>query len=90
MEANDFALALALQTQFDNESFETPQCSRSLEDLTRKSTLDEIGTKTLVDPEWELLDPNPNIYVLFEEFNKTYFWNALSMVEVKWSPRMTL
>uniref|UniRef100_H2YD65 DNA-dependent metalloprotease SPRTN n=1 Tax=Ciona savignyi TaxID=51511 RepID=H2YD65_CIOSA len=42
------------------------------------------------DPRWELIDPNPNIHALFQQFNKLYFWRALDMVEVRWSARMTL
>ncbi|OCT78037.1 DNA-dependent metalloprotease SPRTN [Xenopus laevis] len=45
---------------------------------------------SVVDPTWELLDPNPDIRALFLEFNDTFFWGQLSGVEVKWSARMTL
>ncbi|CAG0919113.1 unnamed protein product [Notodromas monacha] len=45
---------------------------------------------SLIDPEWELIDPNPDIFSLFGEFNKRFFWGALFSVEVRWSPRMTL
>ncbi|XP_012215405.1 DNA-dependent metalloprotease dvc-1 [Linepithema humile] len=43
----------------------------------------------LVDKALELIDPTPNIYKLFVQFNATFFWNVLSPVEVKWSKRMT-
>ena len=42
-----------------------------------------------VDPEWETLDPNPDLHSLFVEFNTAYFWGKLVSCEVKWSPRMT-
>ena len=42
-----------------------------------------------VDPEWETLDPNPDLHSLFVEFNAAYFWGQLVSCEVKWSPRMT-
>ena len=42
-----------------------------------------------VDPEWETLDPNPDLHSLFVEFNTAYFWGRLFSCEVKWSPRMT-
>jgi len=45
---------------------------------------------SLVDETWELIDPNPDIYMLFKQFDKEYFWNSLGSVELKWSPRMTL
>lgn len=79
MEAKDFDLAIALQ----NRLFDELPCS--------SNNNQEINpTRSLTDPEWELIDPNPDIYVLFDQFNQTFFWNTLSMVEVKWSPRMTL
>ena len=42
-----------------------------------------------VDPQWETLDPNPDLHSLFVQFNQVYFWGKLVMCEVKWSPRMT-
>jgi hypothetical protein len=38
----------------------------------------------------DLLDPCPDIHDLFNIFNKTYFWNKLSRVELSWSTKMTL
>ncbi|KAF7992157.1 hypothetical protein HCN44_001482 [Aphidius gifuensis] len=45
--------------------------------------------RTIVDKTLEILDPTPNIYTLFVQFNSKFFWNALLSVEVKWSNRMT-
>ncbi|OXU24835.1 hypothetical protein TSAR_007959, partial [Trichomalopsis sarcophagae] len=45
--------------------------------------------KTLVDETLEYIDPTPNIYTLFVQFNEKFFWNVLLPVQVKWSPRMT-
>ncbi|XP_011494455.1 PREDICTED: sprT-like domain-containing protein Spartan [Ceratosolen solmsi marchali] len=45
--------------------------------------------RTLIDESLEYIDPTPNIYTLFVQFNKRFFWNALLPVQVKWSPRMT-
>lgn len=47
--------------------------------------------KTAVDKVDEsiLEEELPNIHSLFVYFNKTYFDNQLSMVEVKWSTKMT-
>jgi len=44
---------------------------------------------SLIDPSWDLIDPNPDARALFIEFNKKYFWGKLCGVEVRWSPRMT-
>ncbi|XP_011154891.1 uncharacterized protein LOC105192440 isoform X2 [Harpegnathos saltator] len=45
--------------------------------------------RTLVDHTLELIDPTPNIYTLFVQFNARFFLNVLAPVEVKWSNRMT-
>ncbi|GCB61479.1 hypothetical protein scyTo_0009348 [Scyliorhinus torazame] len=45
---------------------------------------------SVVDQEWELIDPNPDLHALFLQFNDLYFWGRLAGVEVRWSPRMTL
>uniref|UniRef100_A0AAX7T2D8 SprT-like domain-containing protein n=1 Tax=Astatotilapia calliptera TaxID=8154 RepID=A0AAX7T2D8_ASTCA len=45
---------------------------------------------SIVDESWEMLDPNPDVRVMFLEFNDMFFWGKLSGVEVKWSSRMTL
>ncbi|KAK7071862.1 hypothetical protein SK128_003244 [Halocaridina rubra] len=60
----------------------------------RKGELDEPSQEklsvSLVDPSWELIDPNPNIHTLFLTFNNQFFWGRLDGIEVRWSPRMTL
>ena len=102
----DLALALQLQAQFDEEycSSQTsklpetclsqddilaiPDVPCTLHDTERGSTPQE--QMSLVDPRWEMLDPNPDIRTLFLEFNDQYFWGKLSGIEVRWSPRMTL
>ena len=48
-----------------------------------------LPTMSPVDPEWETLDPNPDLHSLFVEFNTAFFWGQLVSCEVKWSPRMT-
>ena len=45
---------------------------------------------SLVDPQWEIIDPIPDLRTLFIEFNAKYFWGELEGVEVKWSNRMTV
>lgn len=51
---------------------------------------DPQPSMSVVDPEWEVLDPNPQLHALFLAFNDQYFYGRLAGVEVKWSPRMTL
>ena len=45
---------------------------------------------SVVDPEWEVLDPTPNVHELFMQFNGLFFDDKLSRATVSWSPRMTL
>ncbi|NXT24427.1 SPRTN protein, partial [Syrrhaptes paradoxus] len=45
---------------------------------------------SVVDEEWELLDPNPDVHRLFVQFNESFFWGRLAAVEVSWSQRLTL
>ncbi|XP_014780933.1 DNA-dependent metalloprotease SPRTN [Octopus bimaculoides] len=47
------------------------------------------GSKSLVDPSWEYIDPTPDIFAMFREFDRTFFGGTLSRVELKWSKRMT-
>ncbi|WKY10573.1 hypothetical protein Q1695_002717 [Nippostrongylus brasiliensis] len=42
----------------------------------------------LANPELELLDPCPDIHLLFIDFNDRFFEGVLASCEVKWSPRM--
>lgn len=48
--------------------------------------------KSVVDPELELKDPNPDLWHLFRCFDKRFFHNILTEngVEVNWSSRMTM
>ena len=45
---------------------------------------------SIIDPQWEVIDPSPDIHALFIQFNHRFFWGRLEGVEVRWSPRMTL
>lgn len=80
---HDLALALQLQQKFDQESQSTPKYFSSAGSLSSQ----ELSP---VDPQWETLDPNPDIRALFLQFNEQFFWGRLAGIEVKWSPRMTL
>lgn len=53
---------------------------------------DKMSELSLVDPTWEMIDPNPNIWSLFADFDKRFFNGTLtsSFVELMWSSnRMT-
>jgi len=80
---SDYALAVALQEQFNEEE-------KRIVDIDQGPSTD--SNVSIVDNYWELADPNPNIHELFLQFDATYFKNALNNagVEVRWSPRMTL
>lgn len=82
---NDYELALLLQDQFNHETeIDTPK-----QNLVYAKKEFKNETKSLTDPSWELIDPTPNIHVLFMAFNEKYFWNKLLAVCVSWSKRMT-
>lgn len=49
-----------------------------------------VYPNSIVDEEWEYLDPTPDIHVLFLEFDDRFFGSKLKSVVVKWSPRMTV
>ncbi|KAF2898545.1 hypothetical protein ILUMI_07616 [Ignelater luminosus] len=84
MSHNDYQMALLLQQQFEHESnIDNPGLNLV---YTKKKSND---TKSLTDPSWELIDPTPDIHMLFMAFNEKYFWNKLLAVCVSWSKRMT-
>lgn len=45
-------------------------------------------TQNLVHPEWELIDPTPDIYAMFVRFDEKFFQQRLGSVMVEWSKRM--
>jgi len=55
--------------------------------MTSVKTLKKVN---LADPEYDLIDPNPDIRALFQEFDKKYFWSKLGSCIVEWSKRMTI
>ncbi|KAF5280717.1 hypothetical protein FQR65_LT15008 [Abscondita terminalis] len=86
MVENDYQMALLLQKEFDHEQ----QVENPNQNLVYgKKNVNRNNTKSLVDPSWEVIDPTPNIHVLFMAFNEKYFWNKLLAVCVSWSKRMT-
>lgn len=45
-------------------------------------------TQHLVHPEWELIDPSPDVHAMFVRFNAKFFQNRLGAVVLEWSKRM--
>ncbi|RZF36723.1 hypothetical protein LSTR_LSTR005036 [Laodelphax striatellus] len=73
----------------DDFDFEIMNSSSSeVSDSSCSSPPKKLKSSSLVDPEWEIIDPTPDIHTLFITFNKRFFWGALESVEVRWSPRM--
>lgn len=90
----DFHMAMLLQQQFDSEfSVENPgqdltySYQKKKKQVAKKSP--STSSKCLIDPSWELVDPTPNIHILFVQFSQRFFWNKLLAVTVSWSKRMT-
>jgi len=94
----DEQLALILQEQFfaelNEEGLKSNDEVASLlpthSQLNKKLSPNDNREYSIVAPEWEDLDPNPDLHVLFMEYNQEFFYNKLMGCEVKWSPRMTL
>ncbi|XP_044767020.1 DNA-dependent metalloprotease SPRTN [Coccinella septempunctata] len=84
-ETSDFLLARSLQEQFKN--VQSPNTSYG--DLVYdKKSQNRESTRSLIDPSWEVIDPTPDIHVLFMAFNNKFFWGKLDSVCVSWSKRM--
>lgn len=84
-ETNDLLLARNLQKQFEHEQ----NANTSFGDLVYdKKIKNRDVTKSLIDPSWEVIDPTPDIHVLFMAFNNKFFWGKLDSVCVSWSKRM--
>lgn len=85
-ERRDRQLAAELQNQFTAEiEIENPSVSLTYSKKNKPTTTD----KSLVDPSWEVIDPTPDIHVLFVAFNDRFFSSKLLAVSVSWSKRMT-
>jgi len=41
-----------------------------------------------VHPQWELVDPSPDIYSMFVRFDEKFFQQRLGAVALEWSKRM--
>lgn len=97
-EDDDFRLALKIQLQINEEeqsgekTTDKPEGKSSAKKPVKTTVVpcaSQEEPTSVVDPYWELHDPNPDVVRLFREFNKAYFWGKLGGVEVTWSKRMT-
>ena len=89
----DYALALQIQDMDTNKNrSEKSSNTKKLSALEKVTVPSPKGPIGIVDPYWELADPNPNVYELFMQFDSLFFDCILNDrgVSVKWSPRMTL
>lgn len=68
-----------------NESF-THKFQKSPHNKSNSDYLNQ--TQNLVHPEWETLDPTPDIYALFAKFDDRFFQGRLKCVTLEWSKRM--
>lgn len=87
----DFLLALKLQEEFNR----TEENEREEDDFDanefrgRKRIRKELNaTQNIVNPEWETIDPTPDIHSLFGAFDLKFFQGKLKCVELEWSKKM--
>lgn len=59
-------------------------------DQMRKQLIVSPRAENLTDPEYDLVDPCPDIHALFQEYDKKYFWSKLGSCVLEWSKRMTI
>ncbi|XP_054271480.1 DNA-dependent metalloprotease SPRTN-like [Macrosteles quadrilineatus] len=83
----DHALAIILQARFNEEAKKSNEPKK--ENLPTPVRQSFTPQSSLIDPEWEVTDPCPDVHGLFLAFNDRFFWGRLLGVEVKWSPQMT-
>lgn len=83
----DYAFALSLQTQYEEDLKDN---SDIFIENTASNTPQSSKPLSIVDQQWELIDPHPDIHALFLEYDAKFFYGKLLGVEVRWSPRMTL
>ncbi|XP_037938119.1 uncharacterized protein LOC119671514 [Teleopsis dalmanni] len=104
MDDPDYLFALKLQKQLNEEDSDLEEVSYQVPALPKlidikqpvkrsnpRSNLDDEflnRTQNLVHPEWEKLDPTPNIFAMFTNFDEKFFKGKLKCVSLEWSKRM--
>lgn len=87
---DDELLAIALEFENLDSSNNHHTTTTTTSHNHKRPRLDSRTTLSLVDPEWEVIDPTPDIRALHVEFDDRFFQGRLRCVEVRWSKRMTL
>lgn len=90
VEDPDLNFAQLLQYELDSEYVRYEQQTKITKTDNTIATADDYlnTSKGIIDPNWEFIDPTPNITNLFIAFNEKYFWGKLVTVCVVWSKRM--
>lgn len=83
---NDFVLALQIQMLQEKDE----DSKSDLMIIDKKENRIESPQRSLTDPEWDLIDPCPDIHSMFIEFDRLYFWSRLGSCRLEWSKRMTI
>lgn len=89
-----YILTLCAQSETNAQSIVYCRHQQEYQTAKRKRSndvdLDENlnATQNIVHPEWETLDPTPDIYSLFGAFDIKFFQGKLKCVELEWSKRM--
>ena len=99
---DDYAFAQMLESQYavedahsEVQSFIPPEFingspkSKYRHDKREFKTSEKSKAMSIIAPEWEDLDPTPDLHALFIQYNDRFFWGKLAGCEVKWSPKMT-
>lgn len=92
MAEQDYLIALQIQMQLIEADDDQRDLSEEAKYKHKKQTNgpDDDSRVDLVNPEWELVDPCPDIRALFQEYDKKYFWSTLGSCIIEWSKRMTI
>lgn len=87
----DYHFAMALQSALDCEPEEqtiSKPPSNCVDLLGKPHTAALDTTVNIVHPEWELIDPTPDVTSMFKRFDDKFFSNKLKCVELEWSKKM--
>ena len=88
---DDFAFAQLLETQYATEdahkevvSLVPPEFITGNPSNKRRNNpqftkgLEKSKTMSIIAPEWEDLDPTPDLHALFVQYNERFFWGKLA------------
>ena len=84
----DEKLARQLQQTFNREQGQSSMASPKANTPNKYANMAPHLETQLCSHEWESIDPNPDIYSLFIQFDQRFFWNSLGAVQLEWSKRM--